>query len=153
MQSRCERGGRAGSRSGTNEDLDIGSDLSSAGKARALVSAMLLGAGWSPDAIDAACTLVSEVVTNAVLHGGSLAGARIDLSAERLRFSVADSSTQLPRLGEPDLWATSGRGVQLVGELADRWGVEVDPDDVGAKRVWFEMRRIARLPLDAPESR
>lgn len=137
-------GASAGKRLHTDEHLPIGSDLRSAGQARAAVAALLLGAGWAPEVIEDACTLVSEAVTNAVEHGGGVVDAYVDVDAERLRFAVADRSEQLPAPQQPDPWATSGRGVALINELADRWGVELGRQDEGAKWVWFEVHRVGR---------
>ena len=79
--------------------------------------------------------LVSEVVTNAVRHGGS--GAPVEIHASwnsEIRIEVVDHGegfTPAPRDRAPD--APGGFGLLLVGRLADRWGVESDD----ATRVWF----------------
>ena len=38
--------------------------------------------------------------------------------------------------GDPSGYSVSGRGLQLVDELASRWGVDLDTD---RKTVWFEL--------------
>jgi anti-sigma regulatory factor (Ser/Thr protein kinase) len=83
--------------------------------------------------------LVSEVVTNAVRHGGS--GGPVELHASwnsEIRVAVQDRGdgfSPVPRLGGPD--EAGGFGLFLVGQLADRWGVEND----GGTTVWFVLRR------------
>lgn len=81
--------------------------------------------------------LVSELVTNAILHGRSSATVELHRPAETLRVAVRDDNPELPSVGEhPALGAEAGRGLQIVSVLARRWGVE--PCD-GGKAVWFEL--------------
>ena len=88
-------------------------------------------------AYDAAEMLVSEVVTNAVLHARTPFTVTVTRSADAVRVSVNDGSPAVPqqRMYGPD--ATTGRGMRLVASLSLRWGVE--PDDAGGKEVWFEV--------------
>jgi anti-sigma regulatory factor (Ser/Thr protein kinase) len=85
--------------------------------------------------------LVSEVVTNAVRHAGLGRGDRIrllvDVRERDVRVEVHDPGRGFaPRPPKPDPARTSGWGLYLVDELADRWGV--DGVDRGT-RVWFEL--------------
>ena len=83
--------------------------------------------------------LVSEVVTNAVKHGDS--AHPVELHAHwnaEVRIEVCDHGdgfTPAPRVGALD--EPGGFGLYLVGQLADRWGVETD----GGTTVWFVLRR------------
>jgi anti-sigma regulatory factor (Ser/Thr protein kinase) len=83
--------------------------------------------------------LVSEVVTNAVRHGSQ--GEAVELHASwngEVRVAVSDHGdgfTPAPRTAPLD--EPGGFGLFLVGELADRWGVETD----GGTTVWFVVRR------------
>lgn len=88
-------------------------------------------------AYDAAEMLVSEVVTNAVLHARTSFTVTVTRSAEAVRVSVSDGSPAVPaqRMYGPD--STTGRGMRLVDTLALRWAVE--PDGNGGKAVWFEV--------------
>jgi anti-sigma regulatory factor (Ser/Thr protein kinase) len=90
---------------------------------------------------EAAALLVSELVTNAVVHARSEVGLVVGRSEKRavLRIEVHDGSAQRPVPGMFELEALSGRGMALVEAMASRWGVESDGT---GKRVWFE--------LDAP---
>ncbi|WP_018502819.1 ATP-binding SpoIIE family protein phosphatase [Parafrankia discariae] len=110
----------------------------SAGQARTAVRHSLLDAGIG--SLDDAILLVSEVVTNAVLHARSDLVLRATLEPGRLRVSVEDrEGTALPRPGgssQNDPEAEHGWGLLLVEALAQAWGVETTPD---GKRVWFEM--------------
>ena len=80
--------------------------------------------------------LVSELVTNAVLH----AGTDVELVVRRLRkgvrVEVLDRSTRPPVPRAYDDEAMTGRGLALVRELSRVWGVDERKD---GKVVWFEV--------------
>lgn len=85
--------------------------------------------------------LLTEVSTNAVLHAATAFEVRLQLSGERLRCEVTDTSPKVPRPRRhhaPD--ATTGRGLTLVEELSTAWGVTRRE---GGKTVWFELSRGA----------
>lgn len=84
---------------------------------------------------DAAVLVLSELVSNAVLHGRSPLTVVLSLDAERLRLEVRDGSPVSPSFGVLDPTALTGRGMLLVASHADRWGVE--PTSSG-KTVWVE---------------
>jgi anti-sigma regulatory factor (Ser/Thr protein kinase) len=113
-------------------------DLRAPERGRALLG-RVLGDDASERAWDAE-VLVSEVVTNAVLHGTPDADDPVRLTVEaddeRLRVEVEDGGPGIeePDRALPEPTATSGRGLALVGGLADRWGVGRLPS-----RVWFEL--------------
>lgn len=68
--------------------------------------------------------LVSELVTNAVVHGGSLVTMDLECEApEGIVVSVADNSPARPVPRTPDLMAEGGRGMELVELISDAWGV------------------------------
>jgi serine phosphatase RsbU (regulator of sigma subunit)/anti-sigma regulatory factor (Ser/Thr protein kinase) len=94
---------------------------------------------WSvPEAVVGAAILcTSELTTNALLHAGTPAQVHIDLSAERLLVSVADTGTRgsVTRT-RTDTLSSRGRGLGLIDELSDAWGT--DPTVRGAT-VWFEL--------------
>lgn len=97
--------------------------------------------------------LVSELVTNAVVHTGCAAVVRLFLpgvgsDAESpdpapgagaegvVRLEVADRSTRAPVPRCVDGEATGGRGLALVDGLADRWGWSAEG---AGKRIWCEL--------------
>jgi anti-sigma regulatory factor (Ser/Thr protein kinase) len=68
--------------------------------------------------------LVSELVTNAVLHGGSLVTLEVECeSPDGISASVSDSSPTWPVARRPDLLDEGGRGLELVELISDAWGV------------------------------
>ncbi|MDJ0461948.1 SpoIIE family protein phosphatase [Streptomyces sp. H27-C3] len=90
--------------------------------------------------VDSAVLMVSEMVTNVLVHtdGDALlvAEATGKPGARRLRVEVADASDELPHRRRPGEMASSGRGLMLMEMLADAWGV--DPRGEG-KSIWFEL--------------
>jgi len=82
--------------------------------------------------------LVSELVTNAVLHASSAARLDVHVTRGNIRVEVFDDDATLPELRTPDPRRAGGRGLQLVDAIASRWGSE--PQLTG-KVVWFEMDR------------
>ena len=84
--------------------------------------------------LDTAVLLISELVTNAVLHGGGEIRLLIDVDRDRLaRFAVSDEGGGSPVVRD-DPGADGGWGLRLVGQLAARWGVLE-----GRTQVWFEV--------------
>ncbi|MEV4944372.1 SpoIIE family protein phosphatase [Streptomyces sp. NPDC053755] len=92
------------------------------------------------DQVDSAVLMVSEMVTNVLIHtdGDALLVAEVtcDEKTRRLRVEVADSSDELPHKRHPGEMASSGRGLVLMEMLAHAWGV--DPRGEG-KSIWFEL--------------
>ncbi|MFI6155599.1 ATP-binding protein [Kitasatospora sp. NPDC051170] len=94
--------------------------------------------GWPPSVIFDAELALCELLANAWRHGETPAPIVQIISIDHLlRVSVSDESSVIPAAKAPDLLAESGRGLQLVEGLTDRWGV--DPQKRG-KSVWFELR-------------
>ena len=91
------------------------------------------------DLLDNVNLLVTELVTNAVVHAESDAEVAVVLTATRLRVEVADRGDGLPVPRDAEDYATSGRGMALVDALAAGWGIDPRPD--GGKVIWFELDR------------
>lgn len=83
--------------------------------------------------------LVSELVTNAVLHARTNFAVRVTMTATAIRVSVTDGSPNLPERRNYDVLQPTGRGLHLVDSLSDRWGVDLQPP---GKTVWFELDRL-----------
>lgn len=83
--------------------------------------------------------MVSELATNAVVYGGTEFTVEVDRALSRLIVSVMDSGGGTPevqiRTGPSDL---HGRGLFIVRELADDWGVTPAGGHTG-KVVWFRV--------------
>ncbi|WP_225826113.1 SpoIIE family protein phosphatase [Streptomyces naphthomycinicus] len=88
-----------------------------------------------PQAVETAELLVSEVVTNAVRHGGSdRIGLRV-VRTDALLFEVTDDEPALPAMCAAGPSDESGRGLRVVSRLAREWGASASGH---RKTVWFE---------------
>ncbi len=92
--------------------------------------------------------MVSELVTNAILHARAVPHVVVQLDATHVRVDVQDPSATRPVPRRPDERAPGGRGLLIVQSLADAWGVDVRPT---GKSVWFSVRRD--LPTSAAHRR
>jgi anti-sigma regulatory factor (Ser/Thr protein kinase) len=110
----------------------------SARSAREVLRGICVDAMVSPPVTETALLLVSEVVTNSVIHGSGRPLLDISVRPDVLRVSVTDDAAALPRLqrDSPPL-GDGGRGLQLVEALASRWGT--DRRVPTGKSVWFEL--------------
>ncbi|MFF4314374.1 SpoIIE family protein phosphatase [Streptomyces sp. 900105755] len=94
----------------------------------------------SPDQVDSAVLLVSEMLTNVLVHTDADALLLAEVAGQaperRLRVEVTDAGDDLPHKRRPGELASSGRGLVLIEILADAWGV--DPRGQG-KSTWFEL--------------
>ena len=88
------------------------------------------------DLVDSATLVTSEIVTNALVHAGTDVLLRILSTARAVRVEVEDGGAQVPVRRHYAQTAGTGRGMQLIDELTDRWGVEESAD---GKAVWFEI--------------
>jgi anti-sigma regulatory factor (Ser/Thr protein kinase) len=94
---------------------------------------------WSvPGSVEQLAELVvSELVTNAVVHAYSCSRVILTCGDSALRVSVRDyCPTPTPRPRPIDVTAASGRGLHLVVALADNWGVNQHPD---GKTIWAQL--------------
>ena len=123
-------------------------DPSSPGRARTFVTEVLRAADREGDA-EVAALLVSETVTNAVLHAGTDLEVRCRVTGEVVRIEVRDGSSVLPGLRHYEDAAMTGRGLGLVQALARAWGVECHP---AGKTVWFELGPDVAPSTPAPPS-
>ncbi|GGT59123.1 hypothetical protein GCM10010256_15230 [Streptomyces coeruleorubidus] len=89
------------------------------------------------DEADTVLLVVSELVTNALVHTQGALRLDLTLAADRLRVTVSDSSPRAPAKPVVVDWeSTGGRGLFLVEALSAAWGsVPVG----GGKQVWSEI--------------
>lgn len=97
--------------------------------------------GVDPEIIDQIILVASELVSNAIRHGGAGAYETLDvcwaIGLDSITISVADTSDVLPviRAAPPD--SPSGRGLAIVSALSEDWGADRTAD---GKRVWARIR-------------
>jgi len=104
-------------------------------EARGLVRDLLRSTGRE-DLEDIATLLVSEIVTNALLHAGTPINVAARFEERRLRVEVRDGSLHLPVPRRYASTAGTGRGLLMVEQLVDDWGVLRHAD---GKTVWFTL--------------
>ncbi|MFF9343444.1 MULTISPECIES: ATP-binding protein [unclassified Streptomyces] len=68
---------------------------------------------------DDAALVVTEVVTNAVRHGGGARVLELVAGPDGLDIVVTDRNTRLPHLRRPSLAGDGGHGLAIVARLAD----------------------------------
>ncbi|KAK1179733.1 ATP-binding protein [Streptomyces sp. NBS 14/10] len=87
-----------------------------------------------PEAADTAVLVVSELVTNALRHGGGTYTLRLAAHPDTIEVAVDDPSSQAPRMRTPDLnGGTGGFGWPMVNRLARATAVTRQPS--GGKTV------------------
>ena len=89
------------------------------------------------EVVEDAVLLVSELVTNSVVHGGPPVIVAVECDGEVLQVRVRDGSPVLPARRTAEQEAEGGRGLALVDTMSVDWGVDPRPD---GKNVWFVLR-------------
>ncbi|WP_171172494.1 ATP-binding protein [Streptomyces sp. I05A-00742] len=133
--------------------MEVGVDPAEVGRARRWARSRLAGSGIGVDEplAETLILLISELVTNAVVHTGcpavlrmffpgaaGAAGPAAGPGAGTVRVEVADISARPPRRRCAKGDETGGRGLELVDGLADRWGWQ---QEGSGKRIWCEVDR------------
>ena len=125
--------------------LDLPSDLSAPGLARRAAT-RLVGDRLDPGRLSDVLLVVTELVTNAVVHGQGNVVLRLQLEDGVLRGEVIDQGggfeRELRTHGPDDV---TGRGLLLVESIASRWGVHE-----GTTHVWFELGGASEAPTPEP---
>ena len=122
-----------------SDSMWVAADPSGPSHVRRWMSARLREWAVPEPVISSAVLCTSELTTNALLHAGTPATVDLDLNAERLLVSVADTGTRgsVIRTRESiGSLSSRGRGLGLIEELSDSWGT--DPS-VRGSTVWFEI--------------
>ncbi|MGH9277593.1 MAG: response regulator [Acidimicrobiales bacterium] len=116
----------------------LGADLRSAREARSFVTSTLDTWGIG-NVAEVVTLLVSELVTNAVVHAHSEVDVVVQLTPEAARVEVSDGSDTAPVVRSASSSDESGRGLAFVDSLSRAWGVRRRPG--GGKTIWFEVSR------------
>jgi anti-sigma regulatory factor (Ser/Thr protein kinase) len=120
--------------------VEIGEDSAAIASARHAVSAALTHE-FPRDFADDVVLVVSELVTNAIMHGAAPRTLEVSRAGNAVEIRVHDSSPARPQL-RPEPHDQGGFGLYIVERLAAEWGV--GSTDTG-KTVW------CRLGLDGAE--
>ncbi len=118
------------------QSLECPADRTAPSQARRFVADTLRSWGVDRATTGDAVLLVSELVTNALLHARCAPTVELSRDGNRVRVAVRDDSPVAPRRRRYASDAATGRGIALVEHLSSDWGSE----RVGeGKRVWFEL--------------
>jgi anti-sigma regulatory factor (Ser/Thr protein kinase) len=121
-------------------------------RARAAVAGFSMQRRISPAGLDTLSLLVSELVSNAVVHSDAPATSEIELCAQQLapnsvRIEVTDQGSGFTAVArDPDRQEDGGYGLFLVDSQATSWGI----DRRFGNCVWFEIvdRDLGGEPID-----
>ncbi len=136
QRSRVASGWRSGAIVSEPVQVALAREANSAARARRLV-ADLCEAEIDSEELGRAKLLVSELVTNALLHGEGAITLRVRLDADRLLVEVIDEGSGFERvIRQTGLEQPGDFGLNIVDAEASRWGVHE-----GTTHVWFEIER------------
>jgi anti-sigma regulatory factor (Ser/Thr protein kinase) len=120
-------------------------DVRAPGAARLVVGDSLRGR-VAPGVVAMAQLLITELVTNSVLHSGAgpeeIVRVRVGLDFDAIRLEVQDPGGEIAERngdGRPG----QGFGLRLVAALSERWGLEHLAE--GETRAWAHLRRTQPL--------
>ena len=118
-------------------DRSFAPDAASVRAARRFVLDAVGDAGQ--ERLDAISVMVSELAMNAVQYARTAFDVRMEVTGDSLRVEVTDSGGGHPEIQPlPPASSPHGRGLFIVDQLSDEWGVIPAPD--GPQRsVWFRI--------------
>lgn len=117
-------------------ERNFDSDPSSVAEARRFAVQVVADDGLAPTLE----LVVSELATNTVLHARTPFRIRVLCSDRTVRVEVFDASGGVPVVRDYGPESVTGRGLHIVEQLVDRWGVTPVGD---GKQVWVEFDRPA----------
>ncbi len=120
-----------------NQRLRFDAQVTAPRQARVFLAAAC--AAWRAERfLEPASLVLSELVSNAVVHAGTEVDVLLRLDDGALLVSVHDTSSDMPKPGVPDAYSIGGHGLDIVSRLSESWGVA--PDAEGGKSVWCVLR-------------
>jgi anti-sigma regulatory factor (Ser/Thr protein kinase) len=116
--------------------LVVTAESAATSSARAVVRDLCATAEVGTDTVETAVLLVTELVSNAIEHGGGTAVLDAGVVEDRLRVAVGDEDPTIPSVNLGAIDDERGRGLMLVEALSSRWGAVLRGR---GKSVWFEL--------------
>jgi anti-sigma regulatory factor (Ser/Thr protein kinase) len=113
--------------------VDLPTRVESVAVARRFAAGRLAEWGVPRDDTLDALLIVSELVTNAIVHGAPPVRLRLWHTSGGLQIAVDDGSTAIPRLRRPRSEQPHGRGLMIVARLATRCTIHLREH---GKTVW-----------------
>lgn len=117
-------------------EVTLPGEPSSVPTARRFVESVLTSWG-RPEHGWTAALLITELSANCTLHARTDFTVRVEAIDGGVQLQVSDGSLRVPARRDYGTSATTGRGLKLVEELADGWGVDLRDD---GKTVWAVLR-------------
>jgi anti-sigma regulatory factor (Ser/Thr protein kinase) len=115
----------------------LSASLRTPGMVRGVVDWVLRGWGLDGDAVQGAQVIMSELVTNALVHARVReVWYRIEREGLRVRLAVWDESAADPVKAAGKSDEETGRGLELVEALSAKWGVDRQACPPRGKWVW-----------------
>ena len=117
----------------TKQRLRLAADTTAPRRARDFLGAAC--AEWdTPGFVEVGGLVLSELVSNAVLHVGGFIDVSLRIADGLLSIEVRDDGGGVPAVVPPARRTVGGNGLDIVSRLTRSWGVTPDPD--GGKTVW-----------------
>jgi anti-sigma regulatory factor (Ser/Thr protein kinase) len=117
-------------------DLRMPRSMEAPGLARQALRRWIADSVCRDELVEDAALLVSEAVTNAVVHACSAPRLVVTVIDGRLRVEVHDTSHAVPVMRAPSV-AVGGQGLRILARVADAWGWSVTAT---GKVVWTEQQ-------------
>ena len=119
--------------------IELDGDPDAPARGRHAVTAVLDAWGCEPGSREDLLLVVSELVTNAVVHGAEPIRVTMVRAPQRIRVEVTDGAAAASPHGNPrpPTDAETGRGLSVVTRLAVAWGWRASPGR--GKTVWAEL--------------
>ena len=96
---------------------------------------MLTGMGVARATTESVCTVVSELVSNAQMHGAPPVELRVRADGDVVEVAVHDASPVLPRVRDVTP-GQGGYGLRIVAAMSHDWGARADGAGGAGKTVW-----------------
>jgi anti-sigma regulatory factor (Ser/Thr protein kinase) len=116
-----------------DDRLRLPPEPASAGAARRFVADVLKSCSIDLELVS---LLVSELVSNVVLHAHTPFEIEVRARGEHIRVSVSDGSPVMPSVKQYAPDSVTGRGLTMIDLTAERWGID---ENAHGKAVWFEV--------------
>jgi anti-sigma regulatory factor (Ser/Thr protein kinase) len=116
-----------------DDRLRLPPEPASAGAARRFVTDALKSSTTDTELV---ALLVSELVSNVVLHAHTPFEVEVRTREGNVRVTVTDESPVIPAVKQYAPDSVTGRGLTMIDTAAQRWGID---ENAHGKAVWFEI--------------
>jgi anti-sigma regulatory factor (Ser/Thr protein kinase) len=103
--------------------IELRPEPTSPGRARRFVRSLMSAWGVGDQVVDDAELLVTELVTNAVIHARTAVTLEVEAADGTVRFKVSDESPRRVEIKSPSPESATGRGLILLDQIASEWEV------------------------------